>query len=154
MAGVTIRDTDRGYAALMKRLSGGASKVTVGVHEDEGSAQHSGGGGTIAEVMSRHELGLGVPQRSFIADYVDENQDKLQGDLRKIGQALVKGTVDSPEQGLNRFGLLQVGEVQKRIRDGIEPELEQSTIDKKGSATPLIDTGEGWSSIRHKVAKK
>lgn len=153
-AKVTVKDN--GYDALMKRLEDAAKKrinVTVGIHEDDGSQQHSGGGGTIAEVMARHELGLGVPRRSFIGDYVDENEADLKNKLRQIGKAVVQGTVASAEQGLDRFGLLQVGEVQRRIRDGIEPELDDSTIERKGSDTPLIDTGEGWSSIRHRIEK-
>jgi hypothetical protein len=147
-----VTDTDHGAKALLKRLAERA-RVTVGVHEDEGSAEHSGGGGTIAEVMGRHELGLGVPRRSFVADYVDENRDELRGKLRTIGRAVIDGKVSSVEQALDRFGLLQVGEMQRRIREGIDPPLEQSTIDAKGSDTPLIDTGEGWTSIRHRVEK-
>src|SRR5262245_48739186 len=103
-SGVKVVDKDRGYGALMKRLQKRAGRVTVGIHEDDGSHPHSGGGGTIAEVMSRHELGLGVPRRSFIADYVDENEQELQKKLTKIGHGLVDGTVASAEQGLDRFG--------------------------------------------------
>ena len=147
-----VTDIDHGAKALLKRLTERA-RVTVGVHEDEGSEDHSGGGGTIAEVMGRHEIGLGVPRRSFIADYVDENRDELRGKLRTIGKAVIEGKVESVDQAIDRFGLLQVGEVQRRIRAGIDPPLEQATIDAKGSDTPLIDTGEGWSSVRHKVEK-
>lgn len=147
-----ITDRDKGAKALMKRLQAAAerSRVTVGVHEEDGSAKHSGSDATIAEVMSFHELGLGVPRRSFIADWFDEDEEKNKAAFRKIGAGVFAGKF-TPEQGLDRFGVYAVGQIQKRIRDGIEPELADATVDAKGSSTPLIDTGEGWSSIRHKV---
>ena len=142
-----IRDRDRGAKALIKRLSA-ASKpitVTVGIHEAEGSADHDGA--TVADVGSFHEFGLGVPQRSFIRDWSDENEAENKDRLRKIGQAVVAGKLASVEQGLERFGLFAVGSIQQRMAAGIEP--------PKADGTPatLIDQGILRSSITSKVNK-
>lgn len=53
---------------------------------------------------------------------------------------------------LDRFGLWAVGEIQQRIADGIPPPNAQSTVDRKGSSTPLIETGQLRASIKHKVS--
>lgn len=151
----TVKDRDRGYAALMKRIRAAQGKpiVTVGIHEAEGGASHGEDDLSVAELGEIHEYGLGVPERSFIRAWADENQQEHEGQLRKIGEAVVKGTVPSIEQGLERFGLLAVGQIQQRIADGIEPELAASTIAAKGSSTPLVDTGVLRSSITSKVSK-
>lgn len=151
-----VRDRDRGYNALMKRMSGApAATVTVGIHEAEGSATENEGGMSVAEVATLHEFGLGgQEERSFIRAYVDENVDTIKSDLRKLSQAVVKGTLDSPEQALERFGLKTVGAIQTRISDGrVTPGLKESTIAKKGSSVPLLDDGILRSSITHKVEK-
>jgi hypothetical protein len=149
-SGVKVRD--KGYNALLKRLvKKKPTKVTVGIHEAEGSEAHGDGGASTAEVAEIHELGLGVDQRSFIAGWVDENEGEIEGQLRQLGEAVIKGTIASPEQAMERFGLHAVGGMQKRMAAGIEPELADSTVAAKGSSTPLIDSGQMRSAITHKV---
>lgn len=155
-----VRDIDKGHKALMNRLLHRAGDLTVGIHAAEGAVPKKGGaddadseeGLTVVEVGTFHEFGLGVPRRSFIADWEDENEAKHKAQLRQMAQAVVTGKVESVEQGLARLGTLYQAEVQKRISDGIEPPLAESTIRRKGSSKPLIDTGQLRSSITH-VAK-
>jgi hypothetical protein len=145
-------DRDRGYKALFRRLAGAKNrKVTVGVHEQDGAASHSEDL-TILDVASFHEFGTAtVPQRSFIAAWADEQRPEIEAAIRKAGEALVTGAIPSADQALNRLGVKFVGDVQQRIRSGIEPPLAQSTIDSKGSSTPLVDTGQLFGSISYKV---
>lgn len=148
---MSVKDTDRGYAALVRRLTtAGEPTVSVGIHEAEGSASEEGGA-TVAEIGSYHEFGLGVPQRSFIRDWFDENEEANKERIRKLAKAVAEGKIPSAEMALERFGLYAVGSIQSRIADGIEPELAEETIRRKGSSTPLIDTGTLRSSITHKV---
>lgn len=151
-------DQDKGFAALFKRLGDSKGLVlTVGVHGPEGSAEHEappGGGSsplTVAQVATIHEYGLGTsPERSFIRAWSDENESKNLETLVKIGQAVVQGKFTA-EQGLDRAGLRFVAEIQKRIRGGIAPPLKPATIARKGSSTPLVNTGQLITSIRHRV---
>lgn len=153
-----LKDKDNGLAKRLAQLKAAAQKtwgVTVGIHEEKGSETHDEDSGlTIAQIGEIHELGLGVPRRSFIADWVDENRDQIQANFRKVGEAVVQGKIASIEQGMNRLGLLFVGQIQRRIVNHIPPPLAQSTIDRKGSSTPLIDEGILKSAITYEVWSK
>lgn len=152
MTSARIIDRDRGYRALLRRVQAAARgrAVTIGVHSGEGGAP-AAGGGTVADVASIHEFGLGnVPERSFVRGWADEKKNDNERILRGIGEAIVRGDY-SVEVGLERAGLLMVASMQQRIRGGIAPELADVTVARKGSSTPLIDTGQLVSSITHKV---
>lgn len=153
-SGGKVTTRDNGANALLKRMraSKGPIAVTVGVHAEEGNAPH--GEATNLDVAAFHEFGTEhIPRRSFIADWADENEEKNRERLRKIGEAIVSGTVPSVEVGLERFGVLAVADVQKRIVGGIDPPLSDVTIERKGSSTPLIDTGQLRSSVTYRVEK-
>jgi hypothetical protein len=149
-----IRDIDRGYRKLMTQaleMAKGMS-VTVGIHEAEGQKSH--GELAVIDVGTINEFGgpnNNPPRRSFIRDWADENRTAHEENLRKIAVAVLYGKTPSMKIAFDRFGLRCVGEVQKRISDGIDPPQAESTIARKGSSTPLIDTGLLRASIAHKV---
>lgn len=147
----SVRIKDKGLAALLDRLDTAAKErvLTVGVHEEEGAGGH--GDATVIEIAAMHEFGLGNPQRSFIGAWADENQEKHAGDLRKLGTALVKGTVKDAGQGFDQLGEAYVGQVQGRISAGIDPPNAPATVARKGSSTPLVDKGVLRSSITKRV---
>ena len=157
---VHVRDRDNGLAAHKKRFAHGA-RVTVGIHEAEGAEGKQEPEGTtrtsLIEVAEAHEFGLGVPQRSFVAGAVDDNESEFQAKLTEGLKASAQPGGRGPEQTLERFGLYVVGVMQQRIADGIEPELAEKTKRQKqrrtGEAkdTPLILTGQLRSSIRSKL---
>lgn len=150
----TVKDIDRGFGALLER-SLGQAELTVGVHADEGEDTHDEADGlTVLDVATIHEFGLGVPRRSFIADWADEADVAHKAQLKKMAKAVLDGKVASVDQGLERLGSLYVGEVQKRMASGIDPPLADSTIKKKGSSVPLISTGQMRSAVLAKVEKK
>lgn len=159
-----IRDKDNGFRALLERMRKAThpNELTVGIHEAEGSApkeEEDGGSSelTLAEIAAIHEFGYeegGIPRRSFINDWADENEAKHKAQLETMAKAIVAGKVASVEQGLARLGSLYAGEVQKRIADGIEPPLSESTVKRKGSSTPLIDTGQLRASVHPYVNGK
>jgi hypothetical protein len=147
-----VVDRDRGYAALMKRLKAEKITLTVGVHEAEASEPHDGEL-TIGDLAAIHEFGLGhVPERSFLRAWADESVEENKNVLGDIGRAVAEGKYDL-ETGLDRFGVYAVGAIQRRIVEGIEPPLADETIKRKGSSTPLIDTGQLKSAITFEVKK-
>jgi len=148
-----VTDTDRGAKDVLERMRKLASTkafLTVGIHEGDGAKPHSSEA-TIAEIGSFHEFGLGVPRRSFIADWSDENRERHESQLVVMAEAVAKGKVPSMAQAFERLGNLYVAEIQKRIADRIEPPLSPITIQRKGSSVPLIDTGQLRSSITYVV---
>jgi len=151
--GVRITDRDRGWKALLKRTSHMARQrgVTVGVHSGEGAAPSGDSELTVLDVATIHEFGLGHnPERSFVRDFADEKRDEVKAAEKKIARAVTKGS-QNLEDGLERFGLWIVSEMQARIRAGIAPPNDPVTIARKGSSTPLINFGQLVGSITHKV---
>lgn len=154
-----VTDRDKGAKALMKRLAQ-SGEITVGIHEAEGSAAKEGdddaGDMQLIDVAIVHEFGSEdgrIPRRSFIRDWEDEKAEEHKGQLRQAGKAVIDGKLDA-ERALGRLGVLYQADIQKRISDGIDPANAQSTIDRKGSSKPLIDTGQLRTSVTHKVEVK
>lgn len=151
---VAIRTRDTGLAAFVKRLT--SPEVSVGVHSADGSEVEEGSDLTVAEIAAIHEFGLGVPERSWLRAFVDENREQLLDMLATTALQIAKGT--NADAAMNRFGLAVVGMVKKRIVEGIEPGLEESTKEEKmrvtgGGAkdTPLIRFGQFVSAIAHEI---
>lgn len=143
---MTIKDT--GPIKVAPR--GTRAKITVGIHGAEGgTAKREAPELTVADVASFHEFGRGVPQRSFIRGWFDErvreNRELLLSQLKRV--AAGKLTLDVAMQ---RVALKMEASVRQRIRAHIPPPLAPVTIARKGSSTPLIDTGQLVSSIRAK----
>lgn len=152
MAG-SIKVRDKGYDALLKRLTKRAGRVTVGIHEAEASEEHGEDGTTVGEVAAINELGFGVPERSFLRAWFDEHETDNAERMRRLTRAVIEGKLGSIEQALERFGLFAVGSIQDRIANGIDPPNAPATVKRKGSSTPLIDDGILRIKITHKVEK-
>lgn len=149
-----VTDQDRGFRALIRRMTAAEAplRLTVGIHDTEGD-KDAGDGLTMSELGEIHEFGLGVPRRSFIADWADETIEKKKAQIRAMAKAVVQGKIESVEIGLERLGNLYVAEVQARIVAHIPPPLAESTIARKGSSTPLVDTGQLKSAITYRVGR-
>lgn len=151
MAKVQIKD--HGYNALMKRMADAARTrgvVTVGIHEAEGSEPEGDSGATVGEVAAIHEM----HGRSFVRAYTDSAEPELKDGLREVGRALMSGSAPSVEQGLEKFGLTAAAGMRDFVASGGVDEADSpETIERKGSATPLIETGNLVSKITHKVNK-
>jgi hypothetical protein len=161
----SVKTVDHGYTAMVARMHAAAAgaRLTVGIHEAEGGAPaEEGDGATLLEVASYNEFGgpateakpLGnPPRRSFLADWADANVDDHRESMRKAAVAVVKGKIADMPTALNRLGLLFVGQIQERIKANIAPENADSTIERKGSSTPLINGGQLWQSVKHEVVQ-
>lgn len=146
---MAVVDIDRGAKSLLARVAKAKGlTLSVGVHDSEGVA--SEGNLTVADVATIHEFGTGtIPQRSFIREWADEKISENEALIKAVGEKVIKGL--DVRVGLDRLGLKFVGSIQGRISQGIPPPNAPSTVARKGSSTPLIDTGQLRSSIRHRV---
>lgn len=144
---VKISDKDKGYAKMLKALTGKSPTLKVGVFGEEASKEHEGVSN--GELATIHEFGLGVPERSFIRSWVDENQDKAASFLRQQIEVQLKNGSEDFRQAIERLGLFCVAGIQARMSEGIPPPLAASTIKAKGSSTPLINTGQLRSSVTY-----
>jgi len=170
--GVRIKDKDKGYKKMLKRvLAQQPKEVSVGIFDAEASQVHEepqrfigpvqeGAEApnpkprkpmTVGEIAEIHEYGLGNnPERSFIRAWVDENPGKIRAAMTRLLESVIKGK-RTKETAMNAFGLWAAGQMQKRIAAGIAPGLSPVTILRKGSAIPLIDTGQLRASITYQV---
>lgn len=153
---VKVTDVDKGAKKMLERIrkASGPHTITVGIHDEDGSATEKDSDLTVADIATMAEYGIGQPRRSFVADWADEYASEHVTNLRKMGAALVKGRIASVDQGLNQLALLYVGLMQGRISAGIDPPNAPATIARKGSSTPLIRYGQMRSAIRSKVDGK
>lgn len=125
--------------------------VTVGIHDSDASRAHSEGQ-TIGDIATAHEFGEGVPLRSWLRAWVDEQKEQLENDIFSFSRAGVESQMTSRQVG-ERLALRFAGLCKKRIADtpGNWPPNAPSTIAKKGSSKPLIDKGIFRSAIVGKV---
>lgn len=161
MAKSSIHDRDKGFKSLLrfsKQLKSARPYVAVGVTGERGSAPHQGGeGATVVDIAVAHEFGAGrVPERSFIRDTIDAQAKKYRAYLNKgidqeLAQTVQSGSVPAQSLTLKRLGLMVKGDIQKRIAQGIPPPNSPATIARKGSSTPLINTGQLRASIDYEL---
>lgn len=138
------------WAKLLRRTQ--SMRVRVGVIGDKAAASSKGGGNlTVGEVASFNEFGLGVPERSFIREAVDDKEQLIKQKLRSIAEAIRKDPRKSVKVGLGQFGNWLAGGMKQRIEDWIPPPNAPATIARKGSDTPLVDTGQLRSSITYDI---
>jgi len=151
MAGSSVKDTDKGLADLVRRASSIKGSVTVGIHAPEGAEPD--GDMTVAEVATINEFGgtnNHPPPRPFIRGWADAKEAENRAAVLAMAQQILANRV-SAQQGLERLGLKFVAGIQAYMVAGVPPPNAQSTIDRKGSSTPLINTGQMKSAVRHKV---
>ena len=144
---------DHGYKVLMESVAGLSEPTSIAVGVLERDAQTEDGAVTVLDVGTWNEFGtVGIPSRSFIRDWVDGNRKRAQGILKKLLKRVIAGEL-TEDASLEQFGAWAKGEIQARIARGVPPPNAASTVKRKGSSTPLIDTGILRSSIDYEVRK-
>lgn len=143
---------DKPSPELAKLLAGFELEVSVGIHADDGAKTYEDGL-TTAEVGACHEFGLGVPMRSFVRGYFDENVESIAA-LQEAALGRILGGAD-PHSEAGRLGLVLEGGMKQRILARIPPPLAASTKKRRGeSAVPLVATSQLIGAIRSKVREK
>lgn len=173
---MTVRSVDHGYDALVKRIFGfKQATVAAGILAKDGAKPHKAPGAEIAEgvawtesanpkpiasededltvieVACWNEFGTEhIPARSFVRAWFDEHQAEIREKLRRLMLLVVSGK-RTKKQILEQLGAWCAGEIQRRMAEGVPPPNAQSTIDRKGSSTPLIATGQMRSSVSYRT---
>ena len=152
---------DRPWQKLLKTINKMVSSdphVRVGVLADKGgSAGHGDSGMTVLQVATIHEFGApaaGIPERSFIRRAATDKEPEVAKMSARAARDVVEGRKTS-ERALDVLGTWFSAEVKKTITEqDIPPPLQSSTIERKGSSKPLVDTGQLVQSITHEVVKR
>lgn len=104
-----------------------------------------------AQLMAIHEFGTAnIPERAPIRKTMAKNGEGYGAKFEKAIMGVLEGRTDA-DLILNRIGAQVAGDIVGEIQAGVDPELSPSTIKRKGSDRPLIDTGELVQSISYEV---
>lgn len=157
---ITVKEIDHGWADIRRnvKLLGEMGGVChVGVQGQQAAANHQHSGLTVAQIANVHEFGkvihqprmkrtIVIPARSFLRATVDEYQEAITRREVLLSQGVLYGKFEL-RAGLELFGMYVVGLIQQRMANGILPANRPSTIARKGSSKPLIDTGQLRNSV-------
>ena len=92
----------------------------------------------------------GIPERPFFRNALKNNQGKYDQFMQRAAKRIATGQ-NHIENELELLGHMVVGDVQVSITDLSEPPNHPSTIKRKGSSNPLIDTGHMRQSATHEL---
>lgn len=137
----------RRFLAELQKLAD--LEVQVGFQADQTYED----GTTLPEVAAYNEFGSSdTPARPFMRQSFENHQKELQAACDRVNQALAQG--GTAESALDELGVFLKGLVQEEIVEGgFEPNAP-STINKKGSEQPLIDTSHMRQSVNYVVKRR
>jgi hypothetical protein len=148
----TVTEKGPGFSQLIAELAGAA--VTIGVQGDEAKEKHSNSERTKGEVAAIHELGLGVPERSWLRSWFDANQNRIQQETRDALTKVAARKV-SRKKAMEDLGYSWVEQIRDNIVSGkITPALSASTVARKGHNTPLLESSDMVNAITFKLFLK
>jgi len=93
-----------------------------------------------------------IPERAFFRNGMKDSARQFKSTLNRLGRKVLNGTLTS-SQAVDQVGLFGVGKIQQSIVDLKDPPNAPSTIARKGSSNPLIDTGNMRQSVTHEVVE-
>ena len=120
-------------------------------YQDDGSTEEDGT--SLLDIALWNELGTeNAPSRPFLRKTFDDNEAKIRAFAAQQIKRLVAGA--TAKDVLQAIGVFLKGLVQETITDGDFEANAPSTIKKKGSDKPLIDTGHLRQSVNSVIAEK
>ena len=124
--------------------------VTVGIHE--GAPQPESGDLTMAQLGAVQHFGTEdgrIPARPWLDTGVESGTQEILDTIRSgAGKGLPLDTV------LEQVGVVAAGAVQEYMTDLKTPPNAPSTIERKGSDNPLIDTGAMRAAVSYAVTRE
>lgn len=150
MAGGHDRLTPEGrrfYAEMEKLCS---KRVFVGFQAGQVMDDR---GVDMAQIAMFNELGTSdIPARPFLRQTMEDHQDDIKSFCGERVQDIAEG--GTAEDALKQLGVYGKGLVQAKIKDGAWKPNAPSTIKKKKSDKPLIDTGRMRQSVNYVIKEK
>lgn len=91
-----------------------------------------------------------IPERAFLRNGYDENKDEVIAKAEAVLGDVIGGTM-SEQRLFELVGLLLKSKIQDYARDLNSPPNHPYTVERKGSANPLVDSGDMIGAISYKV---
>ena len=143
-----ITPEGRRFQQMLKEL--GDLEVRIGFQHGDATEDD---GTDICDIAAWNELGtVNMPSRPFLRQSVDDNESKINAFLKQKKSDIVRGA--SAQQVLSEIGIFQKDLIQDKILSGEFAPNAPSTVRKKGSSKPLIDTGRMMQSVNYVIKRK
>ena len=127
-------------------------KLNVRIGFQAGEAKYDDGT-DVAEIALYNELGTSsIPSRPFLRDSVDNHESEINAFFKTSKKSMLAGK--DAEAILKEVGIFMKDLVQGEITDGSFAPNAPSTIARKGSSKPLIDTGKMRQSVNYVIKQK
>ncbi len=150
-------DKDLGWDAILAQIKrdSGSAHVKVGIQQDSVREQEDGKApADMVEIAAFQEFGTKtIPERSFIRAWHDSATPQIQRLIQRLAIQYIDGKI-TMDVLLAKLGVFAQGGMRKYLRNLKEPPNAPSTIRAKGSANPLIDTGQLLAFIHYVAVKR
>lgn len=146
----SIRGGDKLAAALARIAAKVSNGGTLRVGFLEGATAPNGDSIPLRAALNEygHEYnGVVTPPRPFFRNMVAEKSPEWPDAIA----GLLKANDYDATKALELAGTAVKGQLQQSITDLMSPPLAQSTIDRKGSAKPLIETGDMLQAVDYEI---
>lgn len=153
----TRREVNGGLLGLQNRFTAWKTHgplVKVGL--PKGSGTHQPSGMPVVQLGAIHEFGSSdgrIPERPFLRVAMKKHRAEHNALIRGLAHGISSGRED-PVRAVSKLGAVAAANVQETISDGVPPPNAPSTIARKGSSKPLIDTGALRQSITWQLYRK
>ena len=156
MTATTTQTNPSWLQRLQRRYSDATKIVKVGFPTGTEAVTVSYPNGTrVVDVAVGNEYGTdNVPARPFIGLSSADINNQCAPILEQSADALNNNNTQQYDQLLDAAGSVAAGIVKQQITDLRSPPNAQSTIERKGSSNPLIDTGLMRQTVTYKVVDK
>lgn len=145
---INLTGDGRRFEQMLRELQN--KEVRIGFQHGEASEED---GTDICDVAMWNELGTEhAESRPFLRKSVDDNTAEINSFLQSKKEDLLMGV--PAEQILEEIGIFQKDLIQQTITEGNFEDNKASTIRKKGSDHPLIDTGTMRRSVNYVIRRK
>lgn len=156
MGKVTDTWTEEGERFMKELRELAELEVRIGYQREQGAGTNTDDDkprADLVDIAMWNELGTAnSPSRPFMRDSVDKHMAAVNHVMTAQQDALLKGT--TARKVLETVGLFAKDLMQTEIKQGDFVANAPSTIRKKGSDKPLIDTGTMRDSVNYYIVKK
>lgn len=130
--------------------------TAIGLHEGEEIAEK--GSLTIAFIGVVNEFGtdkagknhnIRIPERAWMRNWFDTHKKQIEKKMQLLYDQVLNGYIDA-KKAIALLGQWYQSELRKSITEFSTPPNAPSTIQKKGSSHPLIDSGQMRATVIHK----
>lgn len=150
----SVKDNDMGLKRILSELKKFENYVVkAGILSGSGEVD----GVSIVEYATWNENGVAgkkgnwkIPPRPFIKGWADSNKAQIKSTMERLYSQVADGQITA-SMALDKLGVFAKSGIQSYIRRGNFAPNAPSTIKKKGSSQPLIDSGAMRNAVNYEV---